>query len=151
MQQMVKDFHRKYDILSRDKITLPDPAILLLRSRLIVEEAGEFLNAATHQNLVEMIDALVDILYVTFGTADVMGVDLQPFFEEVQRSNMSKMGKDASGKIQKGPNYSPPDLVKVLQSQGIFLGKEHPRHKSISPSPYSNPGGGSGLKPGGYD
>jgi len=119
MQQMVKDFHQKYDILSRDEITLPSPATLLLRSRLIVEEAGEFLSAATHQNIVEMIDALVDILYVTFGTADVIGVDLQPFFEEVQRSNMTKMGKDASGKIQKGPDYSPPDLVSVLQSQSL--------------------------------
>jgi len=111
----------KYGVLSRDEITLPDSSTLLFRSRLIIEEVSEFLNAATNQDMIEMIDALVDILYVTFGTADVMGVDLQPFFEEVQRSNMTKMGKDASGKIQKGMNYDPPQLSSILEKQSLTL------------------------------
>lgn len=117
MQQMVKEFHRKYNVHLSDKIALPSPATLLLRSRLIVEESGEFMEAATHGDMVGMIDALCDILYVTFGTADVMGVDLEPYFNEVQRSNMTKDGSDASGKICKGPNYSPPDLYSIYQKE----------------------------------
>jgi len=119
MQQMVKDFHRKYKVHLSDKISLPDPATLLLRTRLIVEESGEFIEAATHGNMVGMIDALCDILYVTFGTADVMGIDLEEYFNEVQRSNMTKAGSDASGKICKGPNYSPPDLHSIFEKQRI--------------------------------
>jgi predicted HAD superfamily Cof-like phosphohydrolase len=117
MQQMVRDFHRKCHSVSRDKPELPPPEMLLLRARLIVEEAGEFLKAATHQDMIEMIDALCDILYVTFGAADVMGVDLQPFFEEIQRSNMTKSDIDVSGKISKGVDYEPPNLLPILRSQ----------------------------------
>lgn len=124
MQQMVQDFHRKYDNPSLDNPELPDDATLVLRARLIVEEAGEFLKAASHKDMIEMVDALCDILYVTFGTADVMGVDLEPFFNEVQRSNMTKEGKDDSGKIQKGPNYSPPDLRSILAHQVKEFGSQ---------------------------
>lgn len=117
MQKMVRDFHRKYDTISSDTVELPSAEMNMFRARLIVEEAGEFLKAATHKDVVEMVDALCDILYVTFGTADVMGVDLEPLFNEVQRSNMTKEGKDESGKIRKGPNYSPPDLRSLLIKQ----------------------------------
>lgn len=117
MQQMVKDFHLKFGNVSSSTVEIPSPSMLLLRSRLIVEESGEFLKAATHDDMIGMIDALCDILYVTFGTADSMGVDLEPFFNEVQRSNMSKEGNDSSGKICKGPNYSPPNLLPILIEQ----------------------------------
>lgn len=117
MQTMVHDFHNKCGVEGFIRPTVPDPRTLLLRARLIVEEAGEFLKAASHEDMVEMIDALCDILYVTFGTADVMGVDLEPFFNEVQRSNMTKEDKDASGKVRKGPDFSPPDLASILHQE----------------------------------
>ena len=118
MQSDVRAFHRKYLTISKNTPELPEAKMLLLRSRLIVEEAGEFLKASTHDDMIEIVDALCDILYVTFGAADALGVDLEPLFNEVQRSNMTKEGVDESGKIQKGPNYSPPNLAPILRSQG---------------------------------
>jgi predicted HAD superfamily Cof-like phosphohydrolase len=89
------------------------------RARLIVSEASEFLEAADQADLVEMVDALADILVVTYGTAIELGVDLEPVFEEVHRSNMSKNGgRDAGGKVLKGPAFSPPDVAGELIKQG---------------------------------
>jgi predicted HAD superfamily Cof-like phosphohydrolase len=95
------------------------PKDRLRRARLIFTEAAEFIEAADKDDFVEMIDALADILVVTYGTAVELGVDLEPIFAEVHRSNMSKDGgRDAGGKILKGPSYSPPDLRRVLREQG---------------------------------
>lgn len=89
------------------------------RISLIMEEAAEFAAACRKSNQVEMIDAICDLLYVTFGTAVEMGIDIAPFFDEVHRSNMTKTGgsQDSGGKILKGPNYEPPLLQKILEEQ----------------------------------
>lgn len=118
-QRMVKEFHEKYEapVQSRPgQIGIKDR---LRRARLISGEAAEFLEAADKGDFVEMVDALADILVVTYGAAIEMGVDLEPVFAEVHRSNMSKNGgKDAGGKILKGPGFSPPDILTELAKQG---------------------------------
>tara|TARA_A100001011_G_scaffold11017_1_gene12135 strand:+ start:314 stop:685 length:372 start_codon:yes stop_codon:yes gene_type:complete len=92
-----------------------------LRVNLIVEELGELKAAVKNKDLKETVDALTDILYVTYGAGHAFGVDLDKCFEEVQKSNMSKLGNDGkpiyneSGKVMKGPNYFKPNLSKFLK------------------------------------
>ena len=87
-----------------------------LRISLIKEELEEFKQAIKNNDLKETIDALTDILYVTYGAGHAFGVNLDQCFEEVQKSNMSKLGKDRKpiynedGKVMKGPNYFKPDF-----------------------------------------
>ena len=89
-----------------------------LRISLINEELDEFREAIKNNNIKEVADALTDILYVTYGAGHAFGIDLDKCFEEVQRSNMSKLGKDGKpiynehGKVMKGPDYFKPDLTK---------------------------------------
>jgi len=118
-QRMVKEFHDHFVGDAKAEPQLVDPQVLLLRARLIVEEAAEFLEAASNANLVKMADALVDILYVTYGAANVLGIDLEPLFSEVHRSNMTKQAvRDSGGKVTKGPDWSPPQLEAKLKDQG---------------------------------
>jgi predicted HAD superfamily Cof-like phosphohydrolase len=118
-QAMVREFHRKYGAPVGEKPQQITPKDRLRRARLIFSEAAEFIEAADKDDFVEMVDALADLLVVTHGAAVEMGVDLEPIFAEVQRSNMSKDGgKDAGGKILKGPNFSPPDILGELRKQG---------------------------------
>ena len=118
-QRMVQEFHHKYELPNASTPTLPSPKDLMRRARLIVSESAEFLEAADQADFVEMIDALADILVVTYGTAVELGVDLEPVFAEVHRSNMSKNGgKDAGGKVLKGPAFQPPDILGELKKQG---------------------------------
>ena len=118
-QCMVKEFHRKYDAPIQETPAQIGVKDRLRRARLIISEAAEFMEAADQDDFVEMVDALADILVVTYGAAIEMGVDLEPVFSEVQRSNMSKNGgKDAGGKILKGPCFSPPDILGELIKQG---------------------------------
>ncbi len=89
-----------------------------LRISLINEELDEFKEAIKNDNIKEVADALTDILYVTYGAGHAFGIDLDKCFDEVQRSNMSKLDKDGkpiyneNGKVMKGPNYFKPDLTK---------------------------------------
>ena len=91
-----------------------------LRVSLIKEELDELIEAMKKKDLVEVADALTDILYVTYGAGHAFGIDLDKCFEEVQNSNMSKLGQDGkpiyneSGKVMKGPNYFKPNLKKFL-------------------------------------
>ena len=91
-----------------------------LRFDLIKEELDELKEAMKNRDLLEVADALTDILYVTYGAGHAFGVDLDKCFEEVQSSNMSKLGEDGkpiyneSGKVMKGPNYFKPDLTKFV-------------------------------------
>ena len=91
-----------------------------LRIDLIKEELEELQEAMKNNDLLEVADALTDILYVTYGAGHAFGIDLDKCFDEVQNSNMSKLGKDGkpiyndSGKVMKGPNYFKPDLSKFL-------------------------------------
>ncbi len=118
-QCMVIEFHQKYGAPIQEtprQISVKDR---LRRARLICAEAAEFLEAADKDDFVEMVDALADLLVVTYGAAVEMGVDLEPIFAEVHRSNMSKDGgMDAGGKILKGPGFAAPDLRAVLSGQG---------------------------------
>ena len=91
-----------------------------LRINLIEEELNELKEAIKNKNLIEVADALTDILYVTYGAGHAFGIDLDKCFMEVQKSNMSKLGSDGKpiynehGKVMKGPNYFKPNLKKVL-------------------------------------
>ena len=91
-----------------------------LRIDLIKEELQELTDAMNNKDLLEVADALTDILYVTYGAGHAFGIDLDKCFEEVQNSNMSKLGEDGnpiyneSGKVMKGPNYFKPDLSKFV-------------------------------------
>ena len=92
-----------------------------LRISLINEELDEFKDAIKTNDLKEVVDALTDILYVTYGAGHAFGVNLDKCFDEVQRSNMSKLGDDGrpiyndEGKVMKGPKYFKPDLNKFLK------------------------------------
>ena len=91
-----------------------------LRIDLIKEELQELTDAMNNKDLLEVADALTDILYVTYGAGHSFGIDLDKCFDEVQNSNMSKLGEDGSpifnesGKVMKGPNYFKPDLSKFV-------------------------------------
>lgn len=119
VQRGVQEFHKKYGCVVLHSPRMPDAKTLLLRARLIVEEAGEFMNAANNEDMVGMCDALADLLYVTYGTAVVMGVDMEPISAEVQRSNMTKDGggQDSGGKVMKGPDFEEPDIAGQLMEQ----------------------------------
>ena len=100
--------------LSTDKINS-------LRISLINEELEELKKAISENNIVEVADALTDILYVAYGAGHAFGIDLDKCFKEVQDSNMSKLGEDGKpiynehGKVMKGPKYFKPDLSKFLK------------------------------------
>ena len=93
-----------------------------LRLSLIQEEIQELVEAMNKKNLVEVADALTDILYVTYGTGHAFGINLDKCFEEVQNSNMSKLDRNGkpiyneNGKVMKGPNYFKPDLKKYIKN-----------------------------------
>jgi predicted HAD superfamily Cof-like phosphohydrolase len=116
----VKVFMNTYGQDVNEKASFPEDTIVQLRVDLIEEELNELKEAIKNNDLVEVADALTDILYVTYGAGHSFGVDLDKCFDEVQRSNMSKLGEDGnpiyndSGKVMKGPNYSAPDLKKLL-------------------------------------
>ena len=91
-----------------------------LRIDLIKEELDELKEAMNNNDLLEVADALTDILYVTYGAGHAFGINLDKCFDEVQNSNMSKLNKNGepiyneSGKVMKGPNYFKPDLTKFV-------------------------------------
>tara|TARA_B100000965_G_C19157729_1_gene568937 strand:- start:177 stop:554 length:378 start_codon:yes stop_codon:yes gene_type:complete len=94
-----------------------------LRISLIDEELNELKEAIKNKDLKETVDALTDILYVTYGAGHAFGINLDLCFDEVQRSNMSKLGENGNpiyndqGKVMKGPNYFKPDLGKFLKNK----------------------------------
>jgi|TARA_B110000438_G_scaffold152961_1_gene146997 predicted HAD superfamily Cof-like phosphohydrolase len=117
----VKAFMNTYGQDIKEKASFPEDSIVQLRVDLIEEELNELKEAIKNNDIVEVADALTDILYVTYGAGHSFGVNLDKCFDEVQRSNMSKLGEDGnpiyndSGKVMKGPNYSPPDLKKIIK------------------------------------
>ena len=104
----------------KDKAEFPEERIIKLRQNLIQEELDELKEAIKQKNLTEVADALTDILYVTYGAGHAFGINLDKCFEEVQNSNMSKLGSDGKpiyndkGKVMKGPDYFKPDLGKFV-------------------------------------
>ena len=118
--EKVKLFMNTYGQEVKDKAELSDAKTNKLRIDLIKEELEELTQAMNDKNLLEVADALTDILYVTYGAGHAFGIDLDKCFDEVQNSNMSKLGEDGkpiyneSGKVMKGPNYFKPDLLKFI-------------------------------------
>ena len=104
----------------KNKASLSSENINNLRINLIEEELNEFKEAVKKKDLKEAADALTDILYVTYGAGHAFGINLDKCFEDVQKSNMSKLGDDGKpiydekGKVMKGPKYFKPDLKKFL-------------------------------------
>ena len=105
----------------KNKANFPEEKIVKLRYDLIAEELEEFKVALKDKDIKEVADALTDILYVTYGAGHAFGIDLDKCFEEVQNSNMSKLGADGkpiyneNGKVMKGPNYFKPNLNQFLK------------------------------------
>ena len=118
--EKVKLFMSTYGQEVKTKSEFSDDKTNRLRIDLIKEELEELTNAMKEKDLTEVADALTDILYVTYGAGHAFGIDLDKCFDEVQSSNMSKLGEDGkpiyneAGKVMKGPNYFKPDLSKFL-------------------------------------
>jgi len=119
--QSVKKFMQTFGQEIKDKTEFPNENIVRLRYDLIKEELEELHQAIKDNDMKEVADALTDILYVTYGAGHAFGINLDECFEEVQKSNMSKLGADdkpiynENGKVMKGPNYFKPDLNKFLK------------------------------------
>lgn len=112
LQKQVRDFHIAMGLEWNDKPDMLTSKAAQRRIALMEEELGEFYNGFTNRNMLEMIDAIADLLYVVLGTAVELGVDIEPFFDEVHRSNMTKVGghKRDDGKWIKPDDYSPANL-----------------------------------------
>ncbi len=117
----VKKFMLTFGQEVKNKAEFPNDKIIKLRYNLILEELNEFKQAIDQKDLKEVADALTDILYVTYGAGHAFGIDLDKCFDEVQNSNMSKLGDDGKpiyneqGKVMKGPKYYKPDLNKFIK------------------------------------
>ena len=117
----VKKFMQTFGQAIKHKANFPDKKIITLRLALIKEELSELEDAIDKKDITEVADALTDILYVTYGAGHAFGINLDKCFDEVQRSNMSKLDDDGkpiyneSGKVMKGPKYFKPDLSKFLK------------------------------------
>ena len=118
--EKVKQFMQTFGQEVKTKASFSDEKTNQLRFDLISEELEELKNAMERKDLLEVADALTDILYVTYGAGHAFGINLDKCFDEVQNSNMSKLGNNGkpiyneSGKVMKGPDYFKPDLSKFL-------------------------------------
>lgn len=116
----VEQFMKTFGQNVRYTPTLGTPEEQKLRIELIEEELNELKEAIANGDLVEIADALTDILYVTYGAGHTFGLDLDACFDEVQSSNMSKLGEDGKpiyrddGKVMKGPGYFQPELEPII-------------------------------------
>lgn len=121
---MVREFHETYGVPVQSTPLFPAHDRVRLRASLIEEEYLELCEAEAVRDLVEVADALADMLYIIHGTALEYGIPLDAVVAEVHRSNMSKLGDDGlpvrryDGKVLKGPNYTPPDIASILKAQG---------------------------------
>ena len=117
----VRIFMKIYGQEIKTKPLIPKESVVQLRYNLIKEELDELQKALQQKDLLEVADALTDILYVTYGAGHAFGIDLDKCFAEVQRSNMSKLGDDGQpifnehGKVMKGPNYFKPNLKQFIE------------------------------------
>jgi len=114
MQERVEAWHRRFGAVVGDQPAIRRPE---LRAALIEEEARETCEAIRRGDLVEAIDGMCDVLYVVFGTAVEFGIDLEPFFAEVHRTNMLKVGGASreDGKVLKPEGWQPPRIAEILQ------------------------------------
>ena len=118
--ERVKKFMEIFGQEIKQKASFPNDKITALRYDLIKEELDELKEAIDKKDIKEVADALTDILYVTYGAGHAFGINLDKCFEEVQNSNMSKLGRDGKpiyndkGKVMKGPNFFKPNLSKFV-------------------------------------
>tara|TARA_B100001564_G_C20639401_1_gene671318 strand:- start:144 stop:512 length:369 start_codon:yes stop_codon:yes gene_type:complete len=118
--EKVKKFMQTFGQEVKTKASIPSQEITDLRYGLIEEELLELKTAMDNKDLTEIADALTDILYVTYGAGHAFGINLDKCFDEVQNSNMSKLGKDGKpiynekGKVMKGPDYFKPNFDKFI-------------------------------------
>ena len=118
--ERVKKFMETFGQEIKEKASFPNDKITSLRYDLIKEELDELKEAIENKDIKEVAEALTDILYVTYGAGHAFGINLDRCFEEVQNSNMSKLGSDGkpiyneNGKVMKGPHYFKPDLAKFV-------------------------------------
>jgi len=118
--ERVRKFMETFGQEIKEKAEFPNEKIISLRHDLIKEELDELKEAMDNKDIKEIADALTDILYVTYGAGHAYGINLDKCFEEVQNSNMSKLGSDGkpiyneNGKVMKGPNYFQPNLNKFV-------------------------------------
>tara|TARA_Y100000590_G_scaffold404691_1_gene492433 strand:+ start:306 stop:674 length:369 start_codon:yes stop_codon:yes gene_type:complete len=118
--EKVIEFMKTFGQEVKNKSGFPDKKIINLRKNLIDEEVQELKDAINDNDIVEVADALTDILVVTYGAGVAFGINLDKCFEEVHRSNMSKLSEDGKpiynelGKVMKGPNYFKPNIKKII-------------------------------------
>ena len=118
--ESVRKFMETFGQEIKKKASFPESKTISLRYDLIREELEELKDALDKKDIKEVADALTDILYVTYGAGHAFGINLDKCFEEVQNSNMSKLGLDGKpiyndkGKVMKGPNYFEPNLKKFV-------------------------------------
>ncbi|WNM58501.1 MazG nucleotide pyrophosphohydrolase domain-containing protein [Candidatus Nitrospira allomarina] len=125
-QRMVQEFHKQFEIYVSPTPSIPDEPTQILRKRLIQEEFDELQEAMQEKDLPSIAKELADLLYVVYGTAVSLGIDMEPVFQEVHRSNMSKVGghKREDGKWVKPPTYSPAKIDDLLATQ-MDAGESH--------------------------
>lgn len=123
-QEMVQEFHEVFDHLIQDKPNANvDISIQSLRYDLIYEELRELNEAMLDRDIVEVADAIADLLYVVYGTAVSYGINIEPVFEAVHKSNMDKIWPDGelhyhpNGKVKKPEGWEPPNIKAILKEQ----------------------------------
>ena len=124
-QAMVEAFHRTFEIVVQQTPALVDDRTRALRERLIHEEFEELKEAMAKDDLVAIAKEMADLLYVVYGTAVSYGIDMEPVFREVHRSNMTKVGgyKREDGKWVKPATYSPAAIEPILAEQAALQGE----------------------------
>lgn len=124
-QELVLEFHEKYgmNIGETPELNIPNKQ---MRLALILEEVEEYIQALISEDIVEVADALADLIYVTYGAAIEHGIDLDEVIREVHRSNLSKLNPETGepiyredGKVLKGSDYFPPKINEILTKQGL--------------------------------
>lgn len=120
-QSKVAEFAKIFKCYQSDVTTLPENSIRDIRKKLLKEEYEEYVVGEEENDIVQIADALTDMLYIIFGTAEAYGIVLEETFDEVHRSNLTKLDAEGNpifredGKVLKGENYQPPDIKKVLK------------------------------------
>lgn len=119
--EKVREFMEKFLQEIKETPEFPEQKVQNLRVNLIEEELLELKDALNNKDIKEVADALTDILYVTYGAGHAFGIDLDKCFDEIQKSNMSKLDENGKpifnedGKVLKGPNYFKPNLEKFIK------------------------------------
>lgn len=118
-QKDVLEFHKTFGIPVSSVPTIPMADVTIRRNTLIAEEANELAQALSKGDLVEVADGIADLLYVVYGTAIECGLDMEPIFNEIHRSNMTKKGGhfNSIGKLIKPDTYEAPKLIPIIAAQ----------------------------------